>query len=261
MIAIRTEREIALLRQANQIVAEVLSALADRVEPGVTTGELDAVAVEMIRGAGGEPSFLGYQGFPASTCISVDEVIVHGIPGKRRLKEGQICSIDVGVRYKGYYGDAALSVAVGELDEERQRLMEVTDRALANGIDAARAGNHLEDISRAVEDTVRGEGFSIVRNFVGHGIGTEMHAEPQIPNFRTGRRGPKLKAGMVLALEPMINAGTHEVTVLEDGWTAVTADGRPSAHFEHSIVIRDGDAEVLSVSPAISRRWGEYIKH
>lgn len=260
MIAIRTEREIALLREANRIVAEVLSVLADKVEPGVTTGELDAIAAEMIRDAGGEASFLGYQGFPASTCISVDEVIVHGIPGKRRLKEGQICSIDVGVRYKGYYGDAAISVPVGEVDEERQRLMEVTDRALANGIDAARAGNYLEDISRAVEDTVRGEGFSVVRNFVGHGIGTEMHAEPQIPNFRTGRRGPKLKAGMVLALEPMVNAGTHEVTVLEDGWTAVTADGRPSAHFEHSIVIRDGDAEILSVSRAATRRWGELIK-
>jgi len=260
MIAIRTEREIGFLREANRIVAEVLCALADRAEPGVTTGELDALAEEMIRDAGGEPSFLGYQGFPASTCISVDEVIVHGIPGKRRLKEGQICSIDVGVRIKGYYGDAALSVAVGELDEERQRLMEVTDRALANGIEAARAGNYLEDISRAVEDTVKGEGFSIVRNFVGHGIGTEMHAEPQIPNFRSGRRGPKLKAGMIFALEPMINAGTHEVTVLEDGWTAVTADGRPSAHFEHSIAIRDGDAEILSVSPAATRRWGEYIE-
>jgi methionyl aminopeptidase len=260
MIAIRTEREIGLLREANRIVAEVLCTLADRVEPGVTTSELDAVAAAMIRDAGGEPSFLGYQGFPATTCISVDEVIVHGIPGKRRLKEGQICSIDVGVKLKGYYGDAAVSVPVGEVDEERQRLLEVTDRALANGIDAARAGNYLEDISRAVEDTVKGEGFSIVRNFVGHGIGTEMHAEPQIPNFRTGKRGPKLKPGMVFALEPMINAGTHEVTVLEDGWTAVTADGRPSAHFEHSIVIRDGDAEILSVSRAATRRWGEMIK-
>jgi methionyl aminopeptidase len=261
MIAIRTEREIALLREANRIVAEVLSALADRIEPGVTTVELDAVAAKMIRDSGAEPSFLGYQGFPASTCISVDEVIVHGIPSKRRLKDGQICSVDVGVRYKGYYGDAALSVGVGGLDEERQRLLEVTDRALANGIEAARAGNYLEDISRAVEDTVRPEGFSVVRNFVGHGIGTEMHAEPQIPNFRTGRRGPRLKTGMVFALEPMVNAGTHEARLLEDGWTAVTADSRPSAHFEHSIVIRDGDAEILSVSPASTRRWGEYVKH
>jgi methionyl aminopeptidase len=260
MIAIRTDREIALLRAANRIVAEVLCALADRVEAGITTAELDAIAERMIREAGGEPSFLGYQGFPASTCISVDEVIVHGIPGSRRLKEGQICSLDVGVRYKGYYGDAALSVPVGEVDDERQRLLEATDRALANAIDAARAGNYLEDIGRAVEETVRPEGFSVVRNFVGHGIGTEMHAEPQIPNFSTGQRGPKLKAGMVLALEPMINAGTHEVTVLEDGWTAVTADGRPSAHFEHSIVVREGDAEILSVSPVATRRWGECVR-
>lgn len=259
MIAIRTEREVALLREANRIVAEVLSALADRAEPGVTTGELDAVAEEMIRAAGGEPSFLGYQGFPASTCISVDEVIVHGIPGSRRLKEGEICSVDVGVRYKGYYGDAALSVAVGDVDDERQRLLEVTDRALANGIDAARAGNYLEDISRAVEETVTPEGFSIVRNFVGHGIGTEMHSEPQIPNFVTGQRGPKLKAGMVLAIEPMVNAGTHEVTVLDDGWTAITGDKRPSAHFEHSIVVREGEPEILSVSVASSRRWGELV--
>ncbi len=260
MIAIRTEREIALLREANRIVAEVLSTLAERIANGVTTGELDAVAEEMIRAAGGEPSFLGYQGFPASTCISVDEVIVHGIPGPRRLKQGEICSIDVGVRYKGYYGDAALSVAVGDVDEERQRLLEVTDRALANGIDAARAGNYLEDISRAVEESVSPEGFSIVRNFVGHGIGTEMHSEPQIPNFVTGQRGPKLKAGMVLAIEPMVNAGTRDVKVLDDGWTAVTGDGRPSAHFEHSIVVRDGEPEILSVSPAASYRWGELVK-
>lgn len=261
MIALRTERELALLREANRIVAEVLSALADRVEPGVTTADLDVVAEEMIRDAGGEPSFLGYQGFPASTCISVDEVIVHGIPGPRRLKEGEICSIDVGVRYKGYYGDAALSVPVGEVDQVRQRLLEVTDRALANGIDAARAGNYVEDISRAVEETVLPEHFAIIRNFVGHGIGTEMHAEPQIPNFVTSQRGPKLRAGMVLAIEPMVSAGTHDVKVLDDGWTAVTGDGLPSAHFEHSIVVRDGEPEILSVSSAINRRWGELVKH
>lgn len=261
MIAIRTSREIDLLRQANQIVASVLTALAERVEPGVTTAELDGIAEEMIRSAGGEPSFLGYQGFPAATCISVDEVIVHGIPSSRRLEEGEICSIDVGVKYKGYYGDAALSVACGQLDGERQRLMETTDLALANGIDAARAGKYLEDIARAVEETVTAEDFSIVRNFVGHGIGTEMHEEPQIPNFVTGNRGPKLRAGMVLAIEPMVNTGTHEVRVLDDGWTAVTADGRPSAHFEHSIVVQDGEPEILSASPVSSRIWGALVKH
>lgn len=260
MIAIRTTREIDLLRKADCIVADVLNMLADNIEPGISTGELDKMAEEMIRTAGGEPSFLNFQGFPASTCISIDEVIVHGIPGTRRLKEGEICSVDVGVKYKGYYGDAALSVACGQLDEERTRLMQVTDRALANGMDAARAGNYLEDISRAVEETVDGEGFSIVRCFVGHGIGTEMHEDPQIPNFVTGSRGPKLKAGMVFAIEPMINAGTHEVTVADDGWTASTADGRPSAHFEHSIVIRDGNPEILSVSPHSSRSWGELVK-
>ena len=260
MITIRTSREIDVLRKANGIVADVLTTLADRVEPGITTGELDVLAEEMIRSEGGEPSFLGYQKFPASTCISIDEVIVHGIPGVRRLKEGEICSIDVGVKYKGYYGDAALSVACGQLDDERLRLMEVTDRALANGIDAARAGNYLEDISRAVEEAVAGEGFSIVRSFVGHGIGTEMHEDPQIPNFVTGSRGPKLKAGMVLAIEPMINAGTHEIRVADDGWTALTADGRPSAHFEHSIVIRDGEPEILSLAPKSSRSWGEFAK-
>lgn len=254
MIAIRTEREIDLLRKADSIVADVLATLVERVRPGVTTLELDTEAEALIRDSGGSPSFLGYQGFPNSTCISVDEVIVHGIPGSRRLKEGEIVSIDVGVKYKGYYGDAAISVPCGTVDAERARLLETTDRALANGIAAARAGNYLEDISRAVEETCTCEGFGVVRNFVGHGIGTEMHEDPQIPNFVTGHRGPELRAGMVIAIEPMVNAGTDNVKVLKDGWTAVTADGRPSAHFEHSIVIRDGDAEILSSSPRLS--WG-----
>ena len=261
MIAIRTEREIGLLRKANGIVAEVLAAIADRIEPGVQTSELDGLADEMIRAAGGEPSFLKYQGFPASTCISIDEVVVHGIPGTRRLKAGEICSVDVGVKYKGYYGDAALSIPCGQLDDERLRLMEVTDRALASGIDAARAGNYVEDISRSVEETVVAEGFSIVRNFVGHGIGAQMHEDPQIPNFVTGSRGPKLKVGMVFAIEPMVNAGAPEVKILDDGWTAVTADGRPSAHVEHSIVVRDGEPEVMSVSPRSSWSWGSLVKH
>ena len=257
MIAIRTEREIDLLRKADGIVADVLTTLADKVAPGVATADLDAEAEELIRAAGGEPSFLGYQGFPAATCISVDEVIVHGIPGKRRLKNGEICSIDVGVRYKGYYGDAALSIPCGAVNETRERLLDVTNRALTDAIDAARAGAYLEDVSAAVEDAVTAEGFTIVRNFVGHGIGAEMHEEPQIPNFRTGRRGAKLKAGMVLAIEPMVNAGAADVEVLEDGWTAVTADRKPSAHFEHSIVVRDGEAEILSRSPNPRWTWGE----
>ena len=253
MIAIRSEREIGLLRKADQTVAEVLAELADRVEPGVTTAELDTLADSMIRDAGGTPSFLGYQGFPRSTCISVDEVIVHGIPNDRRLKEGVIVSIDVGVKYKGYYGDAALSVPCGEIDERRRHLMETTERALANGIAAARSGNYLVDISRAIQETCEKEGFSIVRNFVGHGIGTAMHEDPQVPNFVTGGRGPKLKPGMVMALEPMVNVGTAEVRVLDDGWTAVTADGLPSAHFEHSIVVGKNAAEILSRTPR--RSW------
>lgn len=254
MIAIRTKRELDLLRRADEIVADVLATLAERVEPGVSTLDLDAEGEALIRESGGEPSFLGYQGFPNATCISVDEVIVHGIPSERLLREGEIVSIDVGVKYKGYYGDAAVSVPCGNVDADRQRLMDTTDRALANGIDAARAGKYLIDISRAIEKTVLAEGFSIVRNFVGHGIGLSMHEEPQIPNFVTSDRGPRLKPGMVLAIEPMVNIGTADVNVLDDGWTAVTADGSPSAHFEHSIVIGKDEPEILSSSSRLS--WG-----
>ncbi|MBI5095529.1 MAG: type I methionyl aminopeptidase [Candidatus Hydrogenedentes bacterium] len=254
MIVLRTEKEIDLLRRANQIVAETLVTLADMVAPGVTTAELDKAAVEVIHRLGGKASFLGYLQYPASTCISVDEVIVHGIPGRRALKEGEIVSMDVGVLYRGYHGDAALTTSCGKVDPVRQRLMEATDRALACGIAAAKEGNYLQDVSRAVQEVVEAEGFSVVRCFVGHGIGTRMHEEPQIPNFVTGKRGPKLKAGMVLALEPMVNAGTHEVKVLDDGWTAVTADGLPSAHFEHSIVVREDGGEILSATP--KRIWG-----
>lgn len=254
MIAIRTKREIDLLRAANQIVAEVHAVLESRVRPGITTRELDAEAEELILEAGGIPSFKGYQGFPAATCISVDEVIVHGIPGDRVLKEGEIVSIDIGVNYKNYYGDAALSMPCGDIDEERARLLEATERALAAGIGAARAGSYLQEVSRAIETEVVKEQFAIVRDFVGHGIGTKMHEDPQIPNFDDGKRGPRLRPGMVLAIEPMVNAGTATVKVLKDGWTAVTADGRPSAHFEHSIVITEGEPEILSLSAR--RPWG-----
>jgi methionyl aminopeptidase len=254
VVALRNLREIANLRDANQIVAEVLVHLVGMIEPGITTNELDREAVKIIKKRGGKAAFLGYHKYPKSTCISVDEEIVHGIPGRRKLKPGQIVSIDCGVRYKGYIGDAALTVPCGEVDDERWRLMEATNRALAQGVQAARAGNHLQDVSRAVQETAEGAGFSVIRSFVGHGIGTRMHEEPQIPNFVTGDRGPLLRDGMVLAIEPMVAAGTYDVKVLDDGWTAVTADGRPSAHFEHSVVVRDGEPEILSSTDAIV--WG-----
>ncbi len=257
MITCRAEREIDVLREANQVVAEVLVTLAGMVEPGITTGELDAEAERLIRAMGGVPSFLGYRDYPKSTCISVDEVIVHGIPGKRKLKKGEIVSIDVGVFLGGYHGDAAITVPCGKVGAQRERLMATTDLALSRAIAAARAGNHLDAISRAVQDTCEEAGFSVVRSFVGHGIGTQMHEEPQIPNFVTRERGPELKSGMVLAIEPMVNVGTHEVKILRDGWTAVTADGKPSAHFEHSVVVREHGGEILSATPKLV--WGQRV--
>jgi methionyl aminopeptidase len=247
VIATRTEQEVAVLRKANQIVADVLVELKAAVEPGITTGALDALAEERIRQNGGVPSFLGYHGYPNATCISVDDAIVHGIPDGRVLKEGELVSIDVGVLLQGYHGDAAITVACGPVDALRQRLMDTTERSLARAVAAARAGNDIEDVSRAVQETVEAGGFTVVLCFVGHGIGAQLHEEPQIPNYVTGKRSPVLRPGMVLAIEPMVNAGTSDVRVLDDGWTAVTADGQPSAHFEHSIVVRDGEPEILSV--------------
>jgi len=255
MIAIRSEREIGLLREANQIVAKVHATLAGMIRPGITTRELDAAAEAIILEHGAQPAFKGYKGYPASTCISIEEVIVHGIPGKRALREGEIVSIDVGVNHRGYYGDAAVTHSCGPVDTARQRLLEITDLALSRAIRAAKAGNFLRDIGRAVEKTCRPEGYGVVRAFVGHGIGTAMHEDPQIPNFDSGRRGPRLKKGMVLAIEPMVNMRSHEVKVLADGWTAVTADGLPSAHFEHSVVVREEGGEILSASPEC--RWGQ----
>lgn len=254
MIAIRSEREIALLRAANQVVAAVHAALEPMVQPGVTTAELDAVADAIITEHGGEAAFKGYHGYPASTCISIEQEVVHGIPGSRKLKAGEIVSIDVGVRLQGYYGDAAVTRVCGEIDEARVRLLDTTEQALAAAIAAAKAGNWLRDIGRAIERVCKPAGYGIVRDFVGHGIGTQMHEEPQVPNYDTGDRGPRLKAGMVLAIEPMVNMGTHEVKVLKDGWTVVTRDGKPSAHFEHSVVVREEGGEVLSASPQC--QWG-----
>lgn len=246
MINIRSSREIDQLRKANAIVAEVFDRLKSEVIPEITTRELDQIAEAYIRSRGAVPAFKGYRGFPGTLCVSINEEIVHGIPGQRKLKEGDIVSIDVGVNLNGYFGDAAITLPVGEVDEEAKRLLDVTEKALALGIDKAKIGNRLFDISFAIQHWVETHGFSVVRDFVGHGIGKSLHEEPQIPNFGSPHQGPRLEKGMVLALEPMVNEGTYEVRILSDAWTVVTADGKRSAHFEHTIAIIDGEAAVLS---------------
>ncbi len=247
MVIIKSSREIEQLKRSNAMVAEVFEKLRGMIVQGVTTRELDQVAEEYILLKGARPAFKGYRGFPATLCISINDEVVHGIPGQRRLEEGDIVSLDVGVNYIGYFGDAAITLPVGEVDPEAKRLLEVTEKALYIGIEKAKAGNRLFDISYAVQSWVESHGFSVVRDFVGHGIGRELHEEPQIPNFGTPHQGPRLEKGMVFALEPMVNEGTYEVKVLSDGWTVVTADGKRSAHFEHTIAITDDGAEILSV--------------
>ncbi len=255
MVVIRSEWEIGLLRTANQIVAEVLATLAEYIEPGITTKELDTIAENMIRERGATPSFKGYNGYPAAICVSVEDEVVHGIPGKRVLEKGEIVSIDVGTCYCGYHGDAAITLPCGNIDAQRKRLIETTDLALSRAIIVAKEGNTINDIGKVVENTCKKEGFSVVRDFVGHGIGTEMHEPLQIPNFDTGKPGIRLRKGMVLAIEPMVNMGTPAVRILDDGWTAVTRDGLPSAHFEHSIVVREDKGEILSYSERLI--WGQ----
>ena len=247
MIIIKSPREIEQLKRSNAMVAEVFNRLKGMIVPGVTTKELDQVAEEYILSKRGRPAFKGYRGFPATLCISINEEVVHGIPCQRRLKEGDIVSLDVGVDFVGYFGDAAITFPVGEVDPEAKRLLEVTEKALTIGIEKAKIGNRLFDISYAIQRWVESHGFSVVRDFVGHGIGKDLHEEPQIPNFGTPHQGPRLEKGMVFALEPMVNEGTHEVRVLSDGWTVVTADGKRSAHFEHTIAITDDEAEILSI--------------
>ncbi len=247
MIIIKSKREIEQLKKSSAIVAEVFEKIKKAIEPGVQTKELDRIAEDIIRSKGGIPAFKGYRGFPATVCISINEEVVHGIPGQRRLKEGDIVSIDVGVNLNGYFGDGAITLPVGEVDEIGKRLIEVTEKALYIGIEKARPGNRLFDISNAIQTWVESNGFSVVRDFVGHGIGKDLHEEPQIPNFGPPNQGPRLEEGMVFALEPMVNEGTHMVKILSDGWTVVTADGKRSAHFEHTIAITDDGAEILSI--------------
>lgn len=246
-ITLKSPREIDLMRAASRIVANALVELRSAVEPGITTKELDRVAERSIRAAGGDPAFPYVNHFPGSVCTSINNEVVHGIPGKRRLAEGDLVKLDVGAIYGGFHGDAAITVPVGRVSERAQRLVDVTERALAVGIEAARAGNHLNDIGAAIQDFVEPQGFSMVRQYVGHGIGRELHEEPTVPHFRQPSRGLLLKPGIALTIEPMVNEGTYDTRVLNDGWTVVTADGKLSAQFEHTIVITEGPALVLTI--------------
>lgn len=246
MVFLRRPDEIEKLRACNIIVAEILMELKRRTVEGVTTLELDRLSEEMALLRGAKPAFKGYRGYPFSLCVSVNEEVVHGLPSQRVLKKGDIVSLDFGVFHRGYYGDAAVTLPVGEVSPEAERLMRVTEESLYLGIDQARVGNRLGDISAAIQTHVEGAGFSVVRDFVGHGIGKNMHEDPQIPNYGTRGRGILLKEGMVLAIEPMVNAGTYAVRVKPDGWTVVTEDGCLSAHFEHSVVITETGPDILS---------------
>lgn len=234
------------MERAGRIVAEVLDLLRSMVRAGVTTKELEGVADDQIRARGGTPAFKGYRGYPSSICTSVNEQVVHGIPSSRRLREGDIISIDLGVYMEGFYGDAAITVPVGTVDKETAELVRVTEEALYLGIRNAVEGNRLHDISAAIQRNVEQNGFSVVRLFVGHGIGRELHEEPQIPNYGVPGQGPRLKSGMTLAIEPMVNAGSHDVRILDDGWTAVTVDGKKSAHFEHTVVVTPDEPIILT---------------
>ncbi len=247
-VSIKSEKEIARMREAGKILSEVHDRLAEIIMPGVTTKELDRKAAEMIRAHGCTPSFLNYNGFPASICTSVNEEVIHGIPGKKRvLREGDIISIDAGVIFEGYHSDAARTHAVGKIPPEAEKLIRVAKQSFFEGIKFARAGCHLFEISAAVEDYVVANGFSCVRDYVGHGVGAKLHEEPEVPNFRQKRRGMKLLPGMTLAVEPMINIGKPEVCVLENDWTVVTEDGTLSAHYENTILITEGEPEILSL--------------
>jgi len=247
MIPIKTAVEVERMRPACIAAAEVLWAVAARVQPGCTTKDLDEAAGEMIRQHNGKSPFLGYKGYPGNICVSVNDEVVHGIPSARRkVQYGDIVSLDVGIILNGFVGDNATTVSVGVVAPRTQELLRVTEQALAAGIAAARAGNRVGDISHAIQATVETHGFLPVREFVGHGVGRKMHEEPQVPNFGRPGKGPKLEPGMTLAIEPMINAGTHEVKMLSDGWTVVTEDGAPSAHFEHTVLVTEGEAEILT---------------
>lgn len=246
MVILKPLDEIDKARASNQIVAEVLSVLREKVKPGVTTAELDKIAESVTEKRKAIPAFKGYRGYPFSLCTSVNDEVVHGMPSKRILVEGDIIGLDFGVYYQGFYGDSAITLPVGRVSLQAERLMQVTEQSLYCAIDQACDGNRLGDISAAVQETVETGGYSVVRDFVGHGIGKSLHEDPQIPNFGKKGRGIELKKGMILAIEPMVNAGKYKVKILPDGWTVTTADGSLSAHFEHSVAITDNGPEILS---------------
>ncbi len=248
MIVLKNGRELQIMKEACRISAGALQTAGKAVEPGVTTAELDKLAEEYIRSQGGEPNFLNYEGYPATACISINNEVIHGIPSKqRKLKSGDIVSIDLGAKFQGYHGDNAATFACGDVSPEAKRLMDTTRESLFEGINAAVQGGRIGDISHAVQSYVEARGYSVVRKFVGHGIGTQLHEAPEVPNFGTAGRGIRLLPGMTLAIEPMVNAGKSDVRILPDGWTVLTGDGSLSAHFEHTIVITTDGPKILTL--------------
>lgn len=246
MIILKSRQEIEKMRKSNALVAAILEELTKKIRPGVKTIELDRLSEEMALKRGARPAFKGYRGYPYSLCTSVNSEVVHGMPSERELKEGDIVSLDFGILNDGYYGDAAVTVPVGEIAPAAKRLLRITEEALYRGIAEVRAGNRIGDISAAIQGHAEAAGFSVVRDLVGHGIGKNLHEDPQVPNYGSSGRGIELKAGMVFAIEPMVNEGTYRVDILRDGWTVVTADGKLSAHFEHSVAITENGPVILS---------------
>jgi methionyl aminopeptidase len=248
MINLKAKREIEIIKANGRIVAETLELMKEKLKPGVKTKELDRWAEDFIRKQGARPAFKGYRGFPASICVSIDNEVVHGIPGDRRIEEGQVISVDVGVFKDNYYADGAFTFSVGQISNKAQRLIQITQQALKGGLEIVKEGRFLSDVSYAIQSFVEKNGFSVVRDLVGHGIGMNMHEDPQIPNFGPPGQGPILKKGMVLAIEPMVNAGSFEIEVREDNWTIVTKDGSLSAHFEHTVAVTENGAMILTAS-------------
>ena len=251
MIAIKNGHELEAMRQACKITAAARALAGEMVRPGVSTKAIDRAVREFILSQGAKPSFLHYNGFPASTCISVNSTVIHGIPDGYLLQEGDIVSVDVGAFYKGFHGDCAATFPCGRVSAEAQRLIDVTKQSFFEGLRFVRCGHRVSDISHAIQTYVESNGFSVVRSFVGHGVGAQLHEEPEVPNFGAAGRGPRLLPGMTLAIEPMVNVGTHEVRILKDGWTVVTTDGKLSAHYENTVLITDGEPEILTVAEGL----------